>query len=117
MTSDESHDSSVQNPAEKRRHPRRKVPIQIELHLEGGAAPLRTATSETSLGGCYVETMFTLAVGTLLTMTLWLGDDKVITECRVATCFPQVGNGIEFTGMSDDAQGKLERFLAEHEVE
>jgi len=117
MTSDETHDSSVHNPAEKRRHPRRKVPIQIELHQEGVAAPLRTSTSETSLGGCYVETMFTFAVGTLLTVTLWLGDKKVMTECRVATCFPQVGNGIEFTGMSDDARGKLERFLVEHEVE
>jgi len=61
--------------------------------------------------------MFTFAVGTLLTMTLWLGDEKVMTECRVATCFPQVGNGIEFTGMSDDVRGKLERFLVEHEVE
>src|SRR5882762_8472541 len=117
MTSDESHDSSVHNPAEKRRHPRRKVPIQIELHQEGDDAPLRTATSKTSLGGCYVQTMFTLAVGTLLTMTLWLGDEKVMTECRVAICFPQVGNGIEFTGMSHDARGKLERFLVEHEVE
>ena len=117
MTSDESHESSVQNPAEKRRHPRRKVPVQIELHLEGVAAPLRTATSETSLGGCYVETMFTFSVGTLLTMTLWLGDEKVMTECRVATCFPQVGNGIQFTGMSDDTRSKLERFLAEHESE
>jgi len=61
--------------------------------------------------------MFTFAVGTLLTMTLWLGDEKVMTECRVATCFPQVGNGIEFTGMSPAARSKLERFLAEHESE
>src|SRR5258708_20029568 len=112
MTSDEGHDSSVQSPAEKRRHPRRKVPIQIELHQEGVAAPLRTATSETSVGGCYVETMFTLAVGTLLTMTLWFGDEKVTTECRVATCFPQVGNDIQFTAISDTPRTKFERFLA-----
>jgi hypothetical protein len=32
-----------------------------------------------------------------------------------ATCIPQVGNGIEFTGMNPDDRGKLERFLAEHE--
>jgi PilZ domain len=117
MTSDESPDSSVPNPAEKRRYRRCKVPVQVELHLEGVGAPLRTATSETSLGGCYVETMFTFAVGTLLTMTLWFGDEKVTTECRVATCFPQVGNGIEFIGMSADARTKLDRFLAEHESE
>jgi len=89
------------------------VAVQVELHPEGNTTPLRTATSETSLGGCYVETMFTFAVGTMLKMTLWLGDEKVITPGRVATCFPQVGNGIEFTGMSTDDQKKLEQFLSE----
>jgi hypothetical protein len=93
------------------------VAVQVELHPEGITTPLRTATSETSLGGCYVETMFTLAVGTILKMTLWLGDERVITVGRVATCFPQVGNGIEFTGMNTGDQEKLERFLAEHESE
>jgi hypothetical protein len=117
MTSDESHDSSVPNPGEKRRHPRCKVAVQVELYPEGVTAPLRTATCETSLGGCYLETMFTFAVGATLTMTLWLGDEKVVTPCRVATCFPQVGNGIEFTGMSTEDQKKLERFLSEHESE
>jgi len=91
------------------------VAVQVELHPEGNTTPLRTATSETSLGGCYVETMFTFAVGTMLKMTLWLGDEKVITVGRVATCFPQVGNGIEFTGMNPGDREKLERFLAAHE--
>jgi c-di-GMP-binding flagellar brake protein YcgR len=117
VTSGESHDSSVPKPADKRRHPRCKVAVQVELYPEGAAAPIRTATSETSLGGCYVETMFTFAVGTMLKMTLWLGDERVITPCRVATCFPQVGNGIEFMAMNTGDQEKLERFLAEHESE
>jgi PilZ domain len=109
----------VQNPNNSYLSPisRCKVAVQVELYPAGVTAPLRTATCETSLGGCYVETMFTLAVGTTLTMTLWLGDEKVVTPGRVATCFPQVGNGIEFTGMSTDDQKKLERFLAEHEKE
>jgi c-di-GMP-binding flagellar brake protein YcgR len=119
MTSDESHDSSVPNPAEKRRHQRHQryqVAVQVELYPEGATAPLRTATTETSLGGCYVETMFTFPVGTLLGLTLWLGDKKVTTRCRVATCFPQVGNGLEFVGLGADNQKQLERFLAENET-
>jgi hypothetical protein len=59
--------------------------------------------------------MFTFALGTTLNLTLWLGDEKVITSGRVATCFPQVGNGIEFTDMNAADREKLERFLAEHE--
>jgi hypothetical protein len=115
MTPGESHDSSVPNATEKRRHPRCKVAVQVQLHPEGVLTPIRTATSETSLGGCYVETMFTFAVGARLTITLWLGEEKIVTACRVATCFPQVGNGIEFTDLSADDRRKLEQFLAEHE--
>ena len=91
--------------------------MQVELYPDGAVAPIRTATCETSLGGCYVETMFTFPVGTVLNMVLWLGEEKIRTACRVATCFPQVGNGIEFTGMNSGDCEKLERFLAEHEDE
>ena len=117
MKSDESHDLSVPSLAEKRRHPRRKVAVQVELHPEGTVTPIRTASSETSLGGCYVETMFTFAVGTTLTMVLWLDGAKVTVPCRVATCFPQVGNGIEFINISSDDRKTLEQFLSEHEDE
>ncbi len=74
---------------------------------------MRTATSEISIGGCYVETMFTFAVGTALSMVLWLGDTKLTTPVRVATCFPQVGNGMEFTELSAEDRERLTRFLAE----
>lgn len=111
--SDERHDSSVRHP-ERRRHPRCKVAVQVELHPEGVTAPLRTAINEISSGGCYVETMFTFAAGTRLTMTLWLENVKVSTPGKVVTCFPQVGNGIEFTGMSVEDGHRLEQFLADH---
>ena len=117
MTSDESPDSSVPNPAEKRRHPRRKVAVQVELHPPGAAAPMRTATTETSLGGCYIETMFTFPVGTTLTLGLWLDSVKVTAQGRVATCFPQVGNGIEFMDLSEGDRKALALHLAAHAEE
>ncbi len=113
MTFDESHDSSVQKQTDKRRHPRYPVAVPIELHPDGGTVPTRTATSEISIGGCYVETMFTFAVGTKLTLTLWLESVKVSTTATVATCFPQVGNGMEFTGLSMEDGKRLEQFLAD----
>ena len=121
MSSDESHDSSVHDPAgndpaDKRRHPRYQVAVQVELYPEGVTTPMRTATSEISLGGCYVETMFTFPVGSILSMTLWLGDVKVSTLAKVATCFPQVGNGIEFTGLSAEDGETLRQFLARQEA-
>jgi len=88
--------------------------VQVELHSQGVSAPFRTATEEMSHSGCYVETMFTFAVGTKLAMTLWLDGVQVSATGVVATCYPQVGNGIEFADMNTEDVKKLEQFLAEH---
>jgi hypothetical protein len=64
--------------------------------------------------------MFTFALGTV-PLGAMAADDVVARRregCDAgqgATCFPQVGNGIEFTGMNPGGRGKLDRFLAEHE--
>ncbi len=112
--SDESHNSDVPYYPERRRYPRSKTRVQIEMHAQGVSAPFRTATEEISHGGCYVETMFTFPVGTKLTMTLWLNNEQVSATGVVATCYPQVGNGIEFADMSAEDINKMEQFLAEH---
>lgn len=114
MMFDESHASRAPHHPERRRHPRCKTTVQLELYPHGMAAPFRTTANDISPGGCYVETMFTLGIGTNLRMTLWLDSMKVSTTGIVATCCPQVGNGIQFTGMNVEDKKKLEQFLADH---
>lgn len=99
---------------ERRLHPRCKVVIPVELHLPGVSTPSRTNTDEISPGGCYLETMFTLAVGTTLTMTLWLDGVAMNVACVVATCYPQVGNGIQFVDVTEEDRLKLEEFVKEN---
>ena len=101
---------------ERRRYPRLNTSVQLEVIVEGVAAPIRTKTDEIALGGCYIETMFTLPIGTNLTMTLWLDDEKLSTSGRVVTRFPQVGNGIEFVDMRMEDQAQLSRFIVERLV-
>jgi hypothetical protein len=115
MSSGESYDSG-QNPSDKRRHRRYPLAVQVELYPDGVTTPMRTATSEISMGGCYVEAMFTFPVGTALSIALWLDDVKVAATAKVATCFPQVGNGMEFTGLSAEDSERLRQFLANHEA-
>ena len=101
---------------EKRRYPRVKATIPLELRCAGGiAAPLRTQTDEISLCGCYIETMFTLDVGTNLGVTLWLGEDKVTATAVVATRYPQVGNGIEFIEMAPEHRLRVSQFISDAE--
>ena len=86
-------------PQERRRHPRVKVKIPVELHLSAGS-PQRTSIDEISLCGCYIETMFTLEVRTRVDLVIWLNQEKVTATGIVVNRYPQVGNGIDFVTMA-----------------
>jgi hypothetical protein len=101
--------------AERRRYPRVKAKVPVELKRDGAPA-MRTATDEISLCGCYIETMFTMEVGTTLNLALSLDDTVIRCMGVVATKYPQVGNGIDFIDMDPDDRLKLSTQMAEHDV-
>jgi c-di-GMP-binding flagellar brake protein YcgR len=96
---------------ERRQHFRTKVPVAVELQSERASGPLRNKTADLSIGGLYVEMMFTLEVGTKLKIVLWINDVKVSTGGVVVTRDLQVGNGIEFTDMAPEDRERLKHFL------
>ena len=100
-----------QNHADRRANPRTKVSVQTELHLADKDTPMRVQTSDLSLGGCYVETMVTIPVGARLDVALRLGQEKVMISAIVVTCYPQVGNGIQFLTMPPAARNRVRSFL------
>ena len=97
---------------EGRQHPRTKIAVEVELQSERTATPLRVKTTDLSIGGLYVEMMFTLEVGTKLKIVLWLNDVQVSTGGIVVTRDLQVGNGIKFIDMATEDRLRLGRFLA-----
>ena len=98
-------------PHDRRAHPRLPLQIQIELRKEGEDVPFRLVTTDLSKGGCYIQMMMTLAVGTSLNMTLWLNDSAVRVKARVVTCHPQFGNGLMFVEFQGDGKELLSRYL------
>jgi c-di-GMP-binding flagellar brake protein YcgR len=66
--------------AERRRHLRLQVPLQVEIRPAWIDVPMRLETADVSLGGCYVEMALTLDVGTKLEMVIWLGEHKMCTR-------------------------------------
>jgi hypothetical protein len=104
MNSPATHDP------ERRRYPRVKIKVPVELACEG-MAPVRTATDEISLCGCYIETMFTMDIGTRLDLYLSLSDGIVRCSAVVATKYPQVGNGIDFVDFAPDDRLRLHATL------
>jgi c-di-GMP-binding flagellar brake protein YcgR len=110
MNESKSHDQ------ERRRYPRVKATIPVEL-ICTGKSPMRTATDEISLCGCYIEMMFTIDVGTKLGVVFSLNQERVGAKGLVVTKHPQVGNGIEFIEMSPEDRLKLSEYISERERE
>ena len=101
---------SDQNQPEKRESARIKVKVPVELLIPGGDLPHRTATSDLSETGCYVESIFPFPVGTVFEMSLQL-EDTVLAVGTAVTCDPQVGNGIKFTKMLPEDQEQLRNYI------
>ncbi len=98
-------------PCDRRQFRRWHIAVQAELRVQGNEVPIRGQTTDIGTGGCYIEMVVTLDVGTQLNVVLWLGHEKLVIDGRVVTRHPQFGNGIQFTDVSVDSRQRLQRFL------
>jgi len=103
--------NTITFPGERRQHPRIEVALQVQVRLQSSDVPLRTQTTDISLGGCYVSMPSTLEVGTMVDLRFWLGDQEVRVGGMVVTCHLQFGNGIMFIGMSFEDKNRLNCYL------
>jgi len=94
----------------RRDHPRIKLKVPVEIFTEGSDSPIRGATSDLSVSGCYIETMFPYPIGTSLELKLRT-DSTLLILATVVTSDPQVGNGIQFTKMLPEDIEDLRAFL------
>lgn len=95
---------------ERRDHVRVRISVPVQIETDAANGPIRGSTSDLSLGGCYIETIFPLPTGTHLDLQMFIGTTLVIAA-TVVTCDPQVGNGIKFTRMLPEDRDALEAFL------
>jgi hypothetical protein len=105
MSSDRWTDSFAQS-QERRRHQRVKMRVRAELTPAGRKFATNATTSDISMGGCYIETMFPLPKDTELEITLQIGEG-VLALGRVMTCDPNIGNGIMFTKILPEDREEL----------
>ena len=78
---------------------------------------MRTRTADIAGNGCYIETMLPLPVGRVLIITFWLDSESVRTAAIVRTCDRGVGMGIEFTGLDQATQKRLQQQVESIAVE
>ena len=98
-------------PSNRRRYPRHKISLPLELRDERVNTPMRINATDVSGNGCYVETILPLPVGTALRVEFWLDAEKINITAVVRTCDPGVGNGIEFIGLPPKGKERMQAYL------
>ena len=98
-------------PANKRRFPRHKISLPLELRDERIGTPMRINATDVSGNGCYVETIMPLPAGTVLRVEFYLDSERLNITAVVRTCDPGVGNGIEFTGLPPAGKQRMQDYL------
>jgi diguanylate cyclase (GGDEF)-like protein/PAS domain S-box-containing protein len=101
---------STSNGENRRDSARIRVSVPFEIQTDASSGPIRGATTDLSLGGCYIESIFPFPVGTNLDIRLSI-QTTVLISGVVVTCDPQVGNGIRFNTMLGEDREALAAFL------
>jgi hypothetical protein len=96
---------------ERRECTRYPVSVEIEITELGSRIPSRGQTTDLSLSGCYVATIFHLPIGALVDFKMWVDDDNIKGHGSVQTCHGGVGMGIKFTDLTRDVMNRLDDYL------
>ncbi len=101
---------------DRRRHPRIKCFVAVELHVNDAEAPIWGNLSNTSVGGCQVETAAKISGGAKVEIGLWVASGKIWVKGLalngvVTRSVPAGGARIRFAGMDATDKENLRQFL------
>ena len=101
---------------DRRRYPRIKCFVVVELRVAGSATPIWGNLSNTSVGGCLVETSAIIETGAKLEIGLWVTSGQIWVKGItlngiVARANPSFGVRIKFAEMEHAERETLRQFL------
>jgi hypothetical protein len=101
---------------DRRRHPRIKCFVAVELCVNASEAPIWGNLSNTSLGGCQVETAAEISGGAKVEIGLWVASGKIWVKGLalngvVTRSAPAAGVRIRFGAMDPAEKENLRQFL------
>jgi len=102
--------------SDRRSHPRIKCFVAVEIRVDDAATPLWGNLSNTSVGGCLVETATPVPPGAKVEVGLWLANGKVwvkgfAVNGTVTRSGRAAGIRVRFDAMSDSERDSLREFL------
>jgi len=97
---------------EHRKFVRYKIRLPIELQQEHSRGPaMKTNATDISGRGCYVETFLPLPKGTIVNISFWAENENIHSSAVVRASDPGVGMGIEFVGLDEATQVRIQSVL------
>jgi hypothetical protein len=102
--------------SDRRRHPRIKCFVAVELRVNESASPIWGNLSNTSAGGCLVETANLVQAGAKVEIGLWVPNGKIWVKGFalngiVTRSGPANGTRIRFDGLAPGERDNLRQFL------
>lgn len=102
--------------SDRRRHPRIKCFVAVELHVDESSTPIWGNLSNTSAGGCLVETANPVKAGAKVEIGLWVPNGKIwikgfALSGVVTRSGPATGVRVRFDGMAPAERDNLRQFL------
>jgi hypothetical protein len=101
---------------DRRRFPRLKCFVAVEIKVGGSATPIWGNLANTSIGGCFVETATPVPSGSSVEIGLWLANGKIwikgiILTGIVTKTSPTFGVRVKFSDLESSARETLRQFL------
>jgi PilZ domain len=101
---------------DRRRHARLRCFVAVELRLGNSALPIWGNLSNTSTGGCFVETASPVPSGVTVEIGLWLANGKIWIKGIILTGIvikssPSFGVRIKFSELEPTERENLRHFL------
>ncbi len=101
---------------DRRRHPRIKCFVAVELRVEEVPTPVWGNLSNTSVGGCLVETATPVPSGAKVEIGLWVPNGKIWVKGfalsgKVTRSGPTTGVRVRFDTMAPPERDRLRDFL------
>jgi|SRR5947209_2803137 len=101
---------------DRRKYPRLKCFVAVELHVAGSAVPIWGNLSDTSMGGCFVESSSPVGAGANVEIGLWLSSGKLwvkgmVLNGVVTKSTPSFGIRVKFADLEPPERETLREFL------
>ena len=108
--------SAINWGSDRRRHPRIKCFVAVELRVDETPTPIWGNLSNTSAGGCLVETAQPVKPGSKVDVALWVPNGKIWVKGFalsgvVSRTGPAKGVRVHFEGMPPAERDSLRQFL------